>query len=214
MTDLFRGLDADTDLSPFISRMKAGGLVFVRRYLKNLTPAEFYKLDAAGLRVGFIYETGATRALLGGVAGVADGQHAATQATALLAACGITPTPADDYALYPTIDSDVTDSDEIAACVAYCAGFGASIGPTFVLGGPYACGTILRATAAEMRLVDPWLAGAGGWNGSHAYLDALPPDYSRQGPTLAAGGEWAGVEWPDIGTPYDPDLATSLAWAA
>ena len=222
---LYYGADADTDLSPHISAMKAAGLSFVRRYLKNLSPREFAALHAAQLATGFIYETAAHRPLLGQAAGEADGELARHQADALFVASGVF--WHESVAIWPAMDGDVPDADSVAACVAYWTGFASSIAGRYALGG-YAPGTVLKALAADVPGFSlPWLPGAMGWHGSHDFAASLLEDtgtWCIQGPTLEDGGSWwpshlpnfAGTkgDWPPIGTAYDPNLANSLAGMA
>lgn len=188
MTNYLRGLDADTDLTPYAAKIAAAGFTYVGRYLKNLTRAEVDALHAAGLGVWLIFESTATRSLGGHDVGFADGQKAAQQALALGAP--------DDVCIFTTCDTDPQGA-QVAAVVEYGEGFELSAG----VSGFYACGAVL----AQSKRV-PWLAGASGWNGSHAY-DATGAWALKQGPDLGGrAASWAGVQWPALGFDYDPNL--------
>lgn len=199
-----RGLDADQSLARQAHAIKAGGIDFVMRYLKNLTTDELEVLHAAGLAVGFIWESTATRALEGADAGTEDG----TRALSMMRALGAP----SSCVVYATVDNDVgaDDDTDLTAIGEYFDAFDAVLWPDasqpalYRIGG-YADGTVL----SKMRsygMPKCWLAGAMGWDGSREFEANEHPDLV-QGPTLAHGGNWHGMEWPDLGFAYDPNLA-------
>lgn len=202
------GLDADTDLTHYAPAIKAKGLQFVCRYLKNLGKQEAQAISKAGLRIVMIFEVRATNSLAGERAGAQDGMTALRQAQALGA-----PSTA---AIYTTVDTDVTAAD-VSAIEDYFAAFDDVIFGHYRIGG-YADGTAL----SELRnhgLPYCWLAGAMGWDGSRQFFDTGHPTLV-QGPTISKGkgGNWAPhgiktampvITWPDLGFNYDPDVAMS-----
>lgn len=192
---LYLGLDALEILTPFISKIKAAEISFVMRYLKNLSKAEAQALSDADLLIGAIFETTATRAFGGTANGSVDGKTAFLQAQALGMPKG--------SAIFATVDEDVTP-ENMDAVINYFAAFDAAIWPTYSIGG-YACGNALTQLRLH-GLVDPWLAGAMGWSGSKTYTDWV----IKQGPELRHGGKWGLLDWPDLGFPYDPNVATTL----
>lgn len=207
-----QGLDADQNLSDYAADIKAAGLTFVMRYLKNLSSAEVEALHGAGLSVGLIFETTGDRALGGADAGAEDGAEALRQARALGAPSSV--------AIYATVDGDVAE-EQLDAVGAYFVAFDGCLwaSPTegadpvclYRIGG-YADGTAISGLRDE-GLPLCWLAGAMGWDGSRVFLATGKPDLV-QGPTLTAGGHWSPVPeqplaWPDLGFAYDPDVALS-----
>jgi len=199
--DYFLGLDA---LSPFTNsaqQIADAGFTYVLRYLKNLTSDEVRTLLDVGVAIGLIFEQGTGNAFNGASQGAVDGGVALAQAQALGAPPGTT--------IFFTVDGDLDpqhSSAQLAAIGDYGVAFAAAIDPYLV--GAYACGTVLY----QFDLGVSWLAGAMGWSGSHSYdNDGLWT--VKQGPTLSHGGSWCGVQWPDLGREYDPDLATNLEWA-
>jgi peptidoglycan hydrolase-like protein with peptidoglycan-binding domain len=192
MTELVRGLDAATILTPYARTIADNGFGNVGRYLKSLTVAEVAALHAVGLGVWLIFETTATRALDGGPAGSVDGARSALQAQALGAPPGT--------AIYTTVDIDPSVA-QLAAVSAYFAAYAAALGP-YKLGG-YADGAVLDKTHPQY----PWLSGAMGWQGSRQYL-AAHPDVFRQGPEIKAGqtASWNDLAWPAMPFAYDPNI--------
>jgi hypothetical protein len=92
---------------PSPAKLKAEGFTGVMRYLshtsgKNLTRDEANELTAAGLDIGVVWETSATRALDGYQAGHDDAKSAALQAVN----CGVP----KDRPIYFAVDFDVTRS--------------------------------------------------------------------------------------------------------
>lgn len=199
---MLRGLDVDEVMTNQAPLLKAAGFDFILRYLKNVAAAEVAALHRAGLIVGFIWETTATRALDGAAAGAEDGQ----KALAMMQSLGAPAT----CAIYATVDNDIGagDDTDIAAVEDYFAAFdsvlwGNGDPPNYPIGG-YADGTVLGALR-DHGLPFMWLAGAMGWDGSRDFeVDNHP--HLVQGPTIS-GGSWHGQQWPDVGFQYDPDLA-------
>jgi len=187
---LIRGCDAaDIDgMVRNVSRIKAAGLDFVMTYLKYTKAEHITALHNAGLAVGLIFEAGTQNALQGAPQGTADRNRAGMQADAIGAPVG---TP-----IFFTVDTDVANA---ASVKPYADAFGSSAG--------YADGNVL----AGLNLRYPWLAGAMGWSGSRDYftngLWAI-----CQG-TPMRGGHQLGMDWPDLGFEYDPDIARNLDWA-
>ena len=197
MTDLIRGLDADEDLTPYVRRLMAANIQFVGRYLKNLTLTEALALSAAGIRIVAIYETTGRRALLGAAAGGLDG----TSAALLMRAVGAPPGAGVQF----TVDVDV-NTVQVETVVNYFNAAKATMGVDYVA-GLYGSGLVLEACKPSL----PWLAGAMGWQGSRDF-DAAGTWVLKQGPTLTHGGTWAGIDWPDLGFAYDPDVASTDAY--
>src|SRR5260370_38918373 len=77
------GFDADQDCSDVADTAVAKGVVFVCRYLKNLSLDEAQALSDAGLKIVSIWETRAQRALRGAAGGSVDGRPALKMAGAL-----------------------------------------------------------------------------------------------------------------------------------
>jgi hypothetical protein len=201
------GLDADQDVTPYLSAMKAGGLSFFMGYLKILTKPMVAAAHAQGFCVGLIFEGQADNALKGATQGKIDGQRALDQATTL----GV---PANNtIATYAAIDKSVTKID-LPVLEDYFAAFDAEIFGKLVQGG-YADGTAADDLRAH-GLPDEWLPGAMGWSGSKAFLTHETPALI-QGPTID-GGEWPtgstltslklpkSLMWPKLNFQYDPDL--------
>ncbi len=188
------GLDADQDLTNFAPAIKAAGLSFVCRYLKNMRSHEVAALHAAGLSIVCIFESTATRSLEGADAGTADAKTAMGQMRALGA-----PSSA---AIYATVDSDAGEAD-LAAIEAYFVAFDAVLWGHCKIGG-YADGTVISRLRAD-GMPYCWLAGASGWDGSRDFIDPT----MMQGPTIAADTEheWHGENWPALPFDYDPNLA-------
>src|SRR6185312_3518664 len=136
-----------------------------------------------------IFETTAARALGGRAAGIADGALAADHARRL--------EPPAGTVIYATVDMDPAAA-VLRTIGDYDAAFASALGE--YRAGLYACGAVLAKSTSL-----PWLAGAAGWNGSRAY-DTTGNWALKQGPQLNHGGSWAGIDWPDLGFPYDPDL--------
>lgn len=194
MAILHRGLDADTVLTPFVPRLVAGNIEFVCRYLKNLQITEIAALSASGIKIVSIFESSGDRSLQGYNAGVADGQYARKQAQTLGQPAG--------SAIYATVDTDVTDPNDIDNVTDYFAGFDSAIFGAYDIGA-YAEGTVLEALK-EHGLKYLWLAGAMGWDGSRGDQDW----HLWQGPTLPIqGGTWANQSWSPVGFEFDPDIA-------
>lgn len=190
MTDLYRGLDA-ADIDGMVrnaARIKAAGLSFTLVYLKYAKPEHISALHGAGLAVGLIFEAGTQNALGGAAQGSVDGVKARAQASAL-------DVPAD-VPIFATVDTGVGAN---AAVVEYLAAFRAE--------AVYADGAVLRSAQPRHR----WLAGAMGWPGSRDYY-ASGLWTICQG-TPMRGGHQLGLDWPDLGVEYDPDVARNLDWA-
>lgn len=195
---MFQGLDADQDLSAHAGTMKAAGLSFAMRYLKNLSVAEVTALHGAGLKIGAVFETAADRAFGGTQNGMEDGARALQQMRQF--------TDLRTAAIFPAVDGDVPPG-MMDAVVDYFAAFDSKVFGSYDIGG-YAGGSALEDLLAH-GLSYPWLAGAMGWAGSRDF-DTANRWVIKQGPTLHAGGEWDGMVWPNLGFAYDPDVATKL----
>jgi hypothetical protein len=195
------GLDADTVLTPYAPKIHAAAIEFACRYLKNLTVAEVKALAAENVAIVAIFETTAARALGGAAAGTEDGLRAWELMAPLGAPAGAV--------CYFAVDADVDDAD-IPSVIDYFvaaqeAAGGAEVGGVTV--GAYGSGLVLSALRTQAGVTFLWLAGAMGWSGSRAFTG-----WSLwQGPTLAHGGWWNGIKWPDLGFPYDPDVADAEA---
>lgn len=203
------GLDADQDLTRYAPAIRAKGISFACRYLKNLHLPEVEALSNVGIRTVMIFETAASRALSGEAAGTQDGALALKQARSINA-----PNAA---AIYATVDHDATIHD-MPTVQQYFGAFGDVLYGHFRLGG-YADGTVETGLLTAQELDYCWLAGAMGWDGSRAFYDTGQADLV-QGPTVHRGHSmiWAphgiktampAIQWPDLGFDYDPDVATS-----
>ena len=203
------GLDADEDLSPRAVAIKAAGFGYVMNYARFLTKAMVDKYHAAGLLVGVIDEKSSTRALQGALAGKEDGEAA----VAIMQRLGAPPTAG----IAATVDDDVSTVEQTSEVDAYFAAYDGAFWPDalspplFTMMG-YADGTAL-SVLRQHGLPICWLAGAGGWSGSHAFALAGKPQLI-QGPTIGpAGGSWtpagtmAPIKCPALGFQYDPDIA-------
>jgi len=142
---------------PTPAALKAAGVEFVMRYLstdttKALSKAEATALAAAGIWVGVVWETTATRMEAGHAGGVADAKAALAQATA----CGM---PAG-RPIYFAADWDVTQAQQTAVN-AYLAGAATVLGADRVgiYGGYYTVKRALDAKAAT------WAWQAAAWSG-------------------------------------------------
>lgn len=193
-----RGLDVLAPLnSQAIARVAAGNFQFVMRYLKNVTETEVTNIRKAGLKIGMIWETTATRALQGQGAGKYD----SWTAVAAMQRFGAPP----QATIFATVDKDVNTEAQINAVEDYFVAFDAGISKWFQIGG-YANGTALTRLKEDGLLLT-WLAGAMGWSGSRDFAKTGNPSLI-QGPTLGVnGGHWHAIDWPGLGFQYDPDLA-------
>jgi Domain of unknown function (DUF1906) len=113
--------------------LAALGFRFVIRYLshdatKNLTGPEVTALHAAGLAVGLNWEDGATNALGGSVAGIADAKSALAQARALGAPAGTCIEFSLDFDLQPS---------QVPICRAYIDGVTSVLRGTGYIVGVY-----------------------------------------------------------------------------
>lgn|SRR5262245_9548667 len=190
----YRGLDALQPMTGVAHDLFDLNFNFALRYLKNLTVAEIEALHQGGIAIGLIFEQGAGDALKGASQGRRDGELACQQALELGVPLG--------QVIFATVDTDVT-SAQLTAVRGYLSAFGNALGISYRL-GVYACGTVLDNVEDAV----PWLAGATGWSGSKTFDDWV----IKQGPTIS-GGTWEGESWPNIGFPYDPNLATDLDWS-
>lgn len=202
------GLDSYQPMTPFVPAIRDAGMRFACRYLKNLTLGEARALSAAGIAVVAIFETTGERALLGRVAGLADGLRARAQMDRLGAP--------ETAAIYLTVDprSDVRE-DQVETVEQYFCAADEEIFGHYKIGG-YASGMVLDALRAD-GLDYCWLAGAMGWSGSKAFARSGVP-HLVQGPTVGRGRtmSWPPaklvprvdpIQWPDLGFDYDPDIA-------
>jgi hypothetical protein len=182
------GFDADQDCSHVAVAAYAKGARFCCRYLKNLSPAEITALHAAGLAIVLIWETTATRALAGALAGTVDGHLAAGQAIALGVPLRAT------VAIYATADFDVTEAQQ-GAVMAYLDAFDATVGYSYRTGA-YANGAICALAIQRGRYA--WLAGGMGMRGSAAFLA------SGKATIVQSVGDKADL---DLGIDIDSDTA-------
>jgi hypothetical protein len=106
--------------------------------------------------------------------------------------------------VYYTVDDDVAEGQELDAVVAYFQGV-LDAGTARLGCGAYGSGLVLQTLRGRFGGGDFWLAGAMGWQGSHQFQNQQLWKI-WQGPQLNHGGSWAGVNWLDLGFPYDPDL--------
>ena len=219
MPDFYRGIDVDLDVRPYLDQLKPW-CSFVGRYSKNLTAAEHEAITAAGMKTLLIYEGGADNCLGGSAQGINDGNHFLRQCEAQGFKPGLT------SGVFPACDTDKPEdmsmADFLLNAENYWYGFSITVFPKgWLYMGGYAPGSLLTELTKH-GLIYPWSAGAKGWSGTRDY-DLNGPWSVNQGPELTSSGTWpsaeghlAGVsplEWPDIGTPYDPNVARTLAWA-
>ena len=148
---------------PTITAMKAAGVEFVCRYLsydttgKNISPAEAQTLRAAGMALILVWETSASRALVGMGAGQADATAALSQARSV----GLP----DDRPIFFAVDFDASATDQ-AKINDYFSGVASVIGHnrTGMYGG---YGPISRAFDAG-KIKYGWQTfawSAGKWDG-------------------------------------------------
>jgi len=198
MADYYLGLDSAATIT---NPRALTFFDFALRYLKWTDTSEITGLLGAGIAVGLIWEHGTDDALGGAVAGSEAAQQAVAKARALGAPEGA--------GIFVAVDMDtaaLTEAQFATAC-AYCDAFVADVVEAGFTGGIYACGDVLTATIDCV----PWLAGAMGWAGSHAY-DSAGSWVIKQGLPMD-GGEWCGITWPSVGLQYDPNIATEIGWA-
>lgn len=128
---------------PSPAALYAAGIRAVGRYLtdpgsgnKGISQSEWDALTAAGLSVFFVWENGATAALLGHVQGVADAHHAQTNLNNLKG-------PSNSRPIYFAVDTDTT----AAAVRPYFEGVNSVIGVrrTGVYGSYNVCSDLYTA---------------------------------------------------------------------
>lgn len=159
---------------PGIARLKAEGFTFVCRYITNnanhekaLSVAERDELHAADIGIILVWESGATRPLGGGSAGVADGETARARAYALgypgefpiVAAVDIQ-VLATDYYEGPVWDRKLVMKANLNQCESYVRGFhrGCAPYPMGVYGG-----TVIIDRVADICALG-WQANARSWS--------------------------------------------------
>jgi hypothetical protein len=154
------GFDADQDCSHVAALAASKNVEFVCRYLKNLTLAEVNAITGAGLWLVSIFESTASRALSGFEGGVADGQEALDQASAL--------GQPQNSAIYFTADFGETALED-ATVLAYFTGANQQlVGSGFL--GVYGEGALFPVTQSVAKFF--WVAGGRGMRGTQALLDA------------------------------------------
>lgn len=197
--DLFRGLDA-ADIDGMVrnaARVKREGFAFVLTYLKWTKPAHVKALHDAGLAIGLIFERDTKTTLSG--SGKADGDLARRQRVALGAPDSVPIFAAVDIGIGVATDLDRDGRPDVGEVRDYFAAFNTDAG--------YVDGDVAQA----LSLKHTWLAGAMGWPGSREYYGNGAWDVVQGTPMR--GGRQLGVDWPDVGLEYDPDLARNLDWA-
>jgi Domain of unknown function (DUF1906) len=180
---------------PRTSVLKKGGYSFVMRYLshdtgKNLRADEAQLLSDAGIWIGVVWETTATRAGSGKTAGIVDATNALMQAKE----CGMP----DDRPIYFAVDWDAQPSDD-HAIHAYLDGCAAILGRDRVgMYGGY--GPIKRAFDAK-KIVFGWQTYAWSnkkwdsraqiqqYSNSH-FVDSVDCDYNRVKSEQIDFGQW------------------------
>lgn len=144
--------------------IKAAGFVAVLRYLRNLTAPEVAGYLNAGLGVGTIFETDATRSLGGAAAGTADGQLAASQAAGIGQPHGtLLAVNLSDFAAGPS---------DIPPITTYWRSFKDAVGDYQVCG--YATGYVIDMLVKQGE-VGPWWQNAmndSSWIGNRLHPDA------------------------------------------
>ena len=177
--------------------------------------------EAAGLRVGLIYERAGNEALGGRNAGIA----AATDFIGWTALHGVRPSVKS--AVFLTCDFDAQPSEH-ATILGYWQSFSdAILAHGWQIGG-YVQGDLQEQLILQFhdRIYYPWSVGAKGWGGTRQF-DLTNKWILNQGPTLPlAGGSWPmhnqlacfgtfmdPQDWPASGLQYDPDIALTLDWA-
>lgn len=158
---------------PSPASIAAAGYGGVIRYLsnepgKNLSVAERDALFAAGLRIGLVWETTASRALLGDAAGRADAAEANRQADALNHPRWRPLIYAVDFA---------PRTDQLDAIRAYFRGaLAVSTRPV----GVYGAYDVLEALAVDPGLACYWQCAAWSGKGSGSGGSLFVPDYGNQ----------------------------------
>lgn len=189
-----KGLDAAQPVARFIPAMKANGIDFACRYYplglgKSLSKAEAQELSDAGIDIVTVFETSGDRALEGADAGTQDAGKFLAAATEL--------GQPEGSGAYFTVDTDVTDPDDIASVIDYFTAIKAGLGGHFRPGG-YCEGTLAADMLAQRIIELWWVPGAGGWDGSRAEAAARRPDIT-QAPERPMPNP--------LGLDYDPNIA-------
>lgn len=154
------GFDCDVHLSGLLVQdAKAGGIVAIGRYLKNLLPSEVAYCKQYGMGLWLIYEgMGDAATMSGGYArGLSDGHIAARQANLIGAPTSVPIAAAVDFGAET---ADLSDID------AYMSGFAVGIAPRGLM--VYGDGDVL--TSHLPAGTKAYVAGAGGWPGTHGFL--------------------------------------------
>ena len=197
---------------PGVSALRAAGVKFVCRYLshdttgKNLTAAEAASLSAAGIWVVVVWESTASRALGGHVAGAADARAAASQARA----CGMP----DGRPIYFAVDFDAVAAQQ-PAIDAYLDGAASVLGRARV--GLYAGYAVIKRAFDDGKITWGWqtYAWSGGRWDRRAHLqqyrndqriNGVGLDYDRA--TADDYGQWRVGVTPSTAEDEDMDPST------
>lgn len=170
-----KGFDANRDLSPFATCLKATGYGFVGRYYninnpgKNLTYAEANFLSALGIKIIAVWENGfpTSSAYFSYKKGFADGAAAYEYASSVIHQPALTP-------IYFAVDYDASISDTNKEIIAYFTGIGdafnqISPGNSGYLIGVYGSGLVCKTLLAAQKVTYCWLAQSKGWSGYNTF---------------------------------------------
>ena len=204
MTAVTKGVDYSFS-RPGPDGLKRAGYDFAIRYLsggtsgKDITPGELASFNAAGIAVGFVWETTGGAAKGGRAAGIADASAARKQ----LAALGVTGRP-----IYFAVDYDPSGTPEMNAAVAYIQGAASVLGPS--LTGVYGGLRVVNACATAKACAWFWQTYA--WSGG-VFSPVAQLRQVKNGQTVAGGtvdlceatvpyfGQWPGPSTVKPGLP-------------
>lgn len=191
------GIDCAANAGPHAAEIAAAGKSFVIRYLcwepswKHVQGrAEIDQLAAAGLDVGFVWETTANAALAGAAGGAKDGAEAVRQLRALGAIPDLCPT--GEGTIYWAVDFAATAAQADGAIADYGRAFAAAAHAAGYRAADYGSASVNDAEAAA-GAADEGAFGTYAWSGGkvsgHAALyqwrngqtlGGLSCDFTRQ----------------------------------
>lgn len=160
------GFDCTFNVAPYANQIKAINGAVGRYYSfsswKNLTRAEAATLSQAGIQVWAVWEAqGDDPSSFTGENGQAHAQEALKQAAAVGQPQG--------SGIYFAVDFDPSPQ-HIPDLMPYFRAIGGTLGAKY-RAGVYGSGDVCSTMKTNGLVSLTWLAGAGGWSGSHAYAD-------------------------------------------
>jgi hypothetical protein len=165
-------IDVAEDVTAHLSALKAAGVRTIIGYLTTSTssaklvkPSEARAIAAAGIRLGLVFEVwgGVNNFEHNDINATTGGQHGAF-AKAYAPTLGAP----QGAIIWFAIDTDVTASQIESLVAPYFRAAKAALGGVYRIGA-YACGAVCQALLDQGIIDAAWLAGAMGWNGSHAF---------------------------------------------